>query len=111
MIKFGGDLDHCLDTGIVFRIGHYWEIRKVVSTDCAVRRCSARHALAGIAITTMTSLRHRPTTDTHDRRVLAEVRTVPVLLINFIYLILRHVSYNYSVKYSIYTVFKTFVCF
>jgi len=23
---------------VVFRIRHYWEIRKVVSTDCAVRR-------------------------------------------------------------------------
>ena len=40
----------------------YWEIRKVVSTDCAARRCSAGHALAGIAIATMTSLRH------HDRQ-------------------------------------------
>jgi len=47
---------------------------------CAARRCSARHALAGIAIATMTSLRHRPTTDTHDRRALAEVCTVPLLL-------------------------------
>ena len=28
--NFGGDLDHRLDTGIVFRIRHYWEIRKVV---------------------------------------------------------------------------------
>ena len=83
----------------------------MVSTECAARRCSAGDALAGITIATVTSLRHRPTTDSHDRRVLAEVRTVPVLLINFIYLILRHVSYNYSVKYSIYTVFKTFVCF
>jgi len=38
------------------------EIRKVVSTNCAARRFSARHALAGIAIATMTSLRNRPTT-------------------------------------------------
>ena len=28
---FGGDSDHRLDTGIVFRIRHYWEIRKVVN--------------------------------------------------------------------------------
>ena len=49
-LNFGGDPDHRLDTGIVFWIRHYWEIRKVVSTDCAVRRCSARHALAGIAV-------------------------------------------------------------
>ena len=47
------------------------EIRKVVSTDCAVRRCSAGHALAGIVIATTTSLRHRPTTGSHDRHVLA----------------------------------------
>ena len=35
----------------------------MVSTDCAARRCGAGHELAGIAIATMTSLRHRPTTD------------------------------------------------
>jgi len=29
-LNFGGDIDHRLDTGIVFRIRHYWEIRKVV---------------------------------------------------------------------------------
>jgi len=63
-LNFGGDQDHRLDTGIVFWIRHYWEIRKVVSTDCA--------ALAGIAIAPMTSLRHRP---------LAEICTVPVLLV------------------------------
>jgi len=28
-LDFGGDPDHCLDTEIVFRIHHYWEIRKV----------------------------------------------------------------------------------
>jgi len=30
-LNFGGDLDHNLDTGIVFRIRHYWQIRKVVN--------------------------------------------------------------------------------
>jgi len=30
LLNFGGDPDHRLDTGIVFRIRHYWEIRKVV---------------------------------------------------------------------------------
>jgi len=34
-LNFGGNLDHHLDTGIVFQICHYWEIRKVVSTDYA----------------------------------------------------------------------------
>jgi len=67
-LDFGGDPDHRLDTGIVFRICHYWEIRKVASTDCAARRWSAGHAPAGIAIA-----RHRPTTDSHDRRALAVV--------------------------------------
>ena len=28
---------YCLDTGTVFRIHHYWEIWKVVSTDCTNR--------------------------------------------------------------------------
>jgi len=30
-INFGGDLDHRLITGIVFRIRHYREIRKVAN--------------------------------------------------------------------------------
>ena len=54
--------------GIVFRMGHYREIRKVVSTNCAVRCGSAEQALAGIAIATITSLRHRPTTVVPWRR-------------------------------------------
>jgi len=86
-LNFGGDPDHRLDTGIVFRIRHYWETRKVVSTDCAARRWSAGHALAGITIATMTSLRHRSMIDsgtdisTLVRRALAEVCAVPVLLV------------------------------
>ena len=75
-VILAGDPDHRLDTGIVFRILHYWEIWKVVSTDCAARRCTAGHALAGIAIAAMTSLCHRPTTDSHDRHLLAEVCAV-----------------------------------
>jgi len=67
-LNFGGDMDRCLDTGIVFWIRHYWEIRKVVSSDCAARRPGAGQALAGIAIA-MTSLRHRPTTDSHVSHV------------------------------------------
>jgi len=73
MIKFWySDPDHRLDTEIVFRIRHYWEIWKVVSTDCVTRLCSAQHALAGITIASMTSLRHRP---------LVEVCTIPALLV------------------------------
>jgi len=30
-LNFGGDPDHRLDTGIVLRVRHYWEIRKVVN--------------------------------------------------------------------------------
>jgi len=30
-LDFGGNLDHRLDTEIVFRIRHYWEIRKMVN--------------------------------------------------------------------------------
>ena len=37
-LNFGGDPDHSLDTGIVYRIRHYWEIRKVVN-----RHKSAAH--------------------------------------------------------------------
>jgi len=30
-LHFGGDLSHRLDTGIVFQIRRYWEMRKVVN--------------------------------------------------------------------------------
>ena len=30
-LNFGDDLGHRLNVGIVFRIRHYWEIRKVVN--------------------------------------------------------------------------------
>jgi len=88
-LNFGGDPDHRLNTGIVFRIHHYWEIAKAVSTDCAERCCSARHTPAGIAIATTTLLRHRSTTDSRTdittlaRRALVEVCTVPVLLVSY----------------------------
>ena len=84
MIKFWWQSGYRLDTGIVFRIHHYWEIRKVVSTDCVARRRSAQHALAGIAIATITSLRHRP---------LTEVCTAPVVLAVFY---LKQLKIQYS---------------
>jgi len=37
-LNFGGDPDHRLDTGIVFRIRHYWEIRKVVISKFCSKR-------------------------------------------------------------------------
>jgi len=97
-LNFGSHPDHCLDTGIVFRIRCYWEIRKVVSTDCAARLCSAGRALAGIAIATMTSLRHRPTTGNHDRRALAEVCSVPVLLVPTLLIFLGIGQYDYRLE-------------
>jgi len=72
-LNFGGDPDHPLATGIVFRIRHYWDMRKVASSDCAAWCCSAGHVLAGITIATITLLRHR---------LLAEECTVPVLLVH-----------------------------
>jgi len=37
-LNFGGDLDHRLDTEIVFRIRHYWEIPKVVNGHKPIRQ-------------------------------------------------------------------------
>jgi len=59
-LNFGGDPDHLLDTGIVFRIRHCWEIRKMVNGHsfvlirqmaARVRRglaeiCNVQHALS-----------------------------------------------------------------
>jgi len=54
-LNFVDDPDHRLDTGIVFRIRHYWEIRQVVNGH--------RQMVALV------------------RRALAEVCTVAVLLV------------------------------
>jgi len=59
-LNFGGDPDHRLDTEIVFRIRHYWEIRKVVKGQSI------------ILIRQMAAL---------VRRALAEICTVQVLLV------------------------------
>jgi len=59
-LNFVGDPDHRLDTGIVFRIRHYWEIRKVVNGHSFIL---IRQMAAPV------------------RRALAEVCTVPVHLI------------------------------
>jgi len=60
LLNFGGDPDHRLDTGIVFRIRQFWVIRKVVNG----------HSF--ILIRQIAAL---------VRRALAEVCTVPVLLV------------------------------
>jgi len=62
-------------------------------------------ALAGIIIATSTSLRHRPTTDSHDRRTFAEVCTVPIVYgriscacaYNFVYGVLGFLSLSGNV--------------
>jgi len=59
-LNFGGDPDHRLDTGIVFRIRHCWGIRKLVNGHSFILICQ----IAALV-----------------RRALAEVRTVPVLLV------------------------------
>jgi len=59
-LNFGGDPDHRLHTGIVFRIRHYWEIRKAVTGHSFLL---IRHMAALV------------------RRALAEVCTVPLLLV------------------------------
>ena len=62
-LNFGGHPDHRLDTGIVFRIRHYWEIRKVVNGYSFI----LIHQMAALA-----------------RRTLAEICTVTVLLVLWI---------------------------
>jgi len=59
-LNFGGDPGHCLDTGIVFQIRHYWETQKVVNG----------HSF--ILIRQIAAL---------VRYTLAEVCTVPVLIV------------------------------
>jgi len=61
-LNFGGDPDHRLDTGLVYQIHHYWEIRKVANVHK-----SAGHTDSPDGGTGKTSL--------------AEVCTVPVLLV------------------------------
>jgi len=48
-LNFSGDPDHRLDTGIVYRIRHYWEIRKVVNghSFILIRQIAA---LVGLAL-------------------------------------------------------------
>jgi len=73
-LNFDGDPDHRLDTGIVFRIFHYWEIRKAVNG----------HSF--ITIRQMAAL---------VRRALAEVCTVPVLLVITANITLKSVTWTY----------------
>ena len=66
-LNFGGDPDHRLDTGNVFRFRRYWEIRKVVNGDSfiLIRQMAAlvRRALAQVCtvalLLVMAALRNR----------------------------------------------------
>jgi len=105
-LNFGDDPDHRLDTGIVFRIHHYWEIRKVLSTDCTVRPCSAgRHNHSNYDVITSPAL--RPMTDNGTdiarlvRRALAEVCTVPVLPVSSLLMIVFTVRCYASTVYAV----------
>jgi len=57
-LNFGDDPDHCLDTGIVFRIRHYWEIRKVVNGHKSAAQTDSPDG--GTGKTCLDSRRHRP---------------------------------------------------
>jgi len=46
-LNFGGDPDHRLDTRIVFRIRHYWEIRKVVNGNISAAHTDSPHGGTG----------------------------------------------------------------
>jgi len=62
-LNFGGDPDHRMDTGIVFRIRHYWEIRKVVNG-----RKSAAHTDSpdgGTGMTCLGGVMHCPSDVKH----------------------------------------------
>jgi len=52
LLNFDGDPDHCLDTGIVFQIRHYWEKGKLVNEHSfiLIRKMAAlvRFALAEV---------------------------------------------------------------
>jgi len=49
LLNFGGNLDHRLGIGIVSRIRHYWEIRKVVNGH----KCAAASSHSFIPIRQM----------------------------------------------------------
>jgi len=91
IVKFWWQSEYRLDTGIIFRIRHYWELRNVVSTDCAAGRCGARRALqrrhSNYDVITSSAHDRQPRQPvtvndvaTLVRRALAEVCTASVFL-------------------------------
>ena len=66
-LNFGGDPHHRLDTGIVFRIRHYWEIRKWLTDINLLQLVILIRQMAALV-----------------RRALAEVCSVPMLLVKHI---------------------------
>ena len=65
-------------------------IRRLCCTTLQCGACTS--SLAGIALATMMSLHHQPTTDRHDRCDLVEVCTVPVFLVVFLFCFTRMLS-------------------
>jgi len=47
LLNFGGHPDYHLDAGIVFRIRHYWEIRKVVNGHKAAAHTDSPDGVTG----------------------------------------------------------------
>jgi len=76
-LNFGGDPDHRLDTGIVFRIRHYWEIRKVVNGHSFIL---IRQKAAMV------------------RCAMAEVCTVPIFLVMSVATIAREFEVRFNSK-------------
>jgi len=46
-LNFGGDPDHCLDTGIVFRTRHYWEIPEAVNGHKSAAHTDSPNGVTG----------------------------------------------------------------
>jgi len=85
-LNFGGEMNHCLDIGIVFRIRHYWEIRNQPTAlrDAGVQ---GKHIITSPARDRQPRQSRQPVMvndiATVVRRALAEVCTVPVLLVQY----------------------------
>ena len=98
-LNFGEDPDHRLDTGIVFLIRHYREIQKVNQKSDAASNHSFTLIRQMAAVVIWLHFLCRSRTDLPDggtdvatlvRRALAEVCTVPVLLVK--HFIITHIT-------------------
>ena len=62
-LDVGGDLDHRLDTVIVFRIRHYWEMRKAVNGHKSAAHTDSPHG--GIGKTCLGGGMHCPSASSY----------------------------------------------